>query len=169
MQKKDFFNIRNLTVFAMLIALEIVLSRGLSWSMWNQKIGFAFVPVVVAAIYYGPLGAAVVAALADFIGAMLFPIGPYFPGFTLSQFLVGLTYGIFLHKKEGMLNVVLAVLITQMVISLLLSSFWISILYGTPFEALLPTRIGQAVLMTAVEIIIIPLLIKKLPKQIFIR
>ena len=49
---------------ALLTALEIVLSRFLSISMWNTKIGFSFLPIAVAAILFGPLAAGTVGALA---------------------------------------------------------------------------------------------------------
>lgn len=149
-------------MIALLTALEIVLSRFLSISMWNIKIGFSFVPVVLAALLLGPLGGALVAALGDFVGAMLFPIGPYFPGFTVSALLTGLVYGLFLYRKATLPKVVASVCITQLGISLFLSTLWISMLYGTPYIALLPTRLGQAVLMTAVQILVIPLLATQL-------
>ena len=166
MSKKNFFQVKYLAILALLIASEVVLSRFLSISMWNLKLGFAFVPVVIAAMYFGPLAAGIVAALADFIGAILFPIGPYFPGFTLSQFLMGLTFGFFLYKKDGMPNIVISAIIAEMIISLFLSTYWVSVLYGTPFAALLPTRIGQAVFMTVIQIVIIPILKKKMPAAI---
>ena len=68
------FSTRMLTTLALLTAIEIVLSRFLSVNAWNIKIGFSFVPVVVAAILYGPIAAGIVAALGDFVGAILFPM-----------------------------------------------------------------------------------------------
>ena len=44
------FSTRTLTTMALLTALEIVLSRFLSISAWNTKIGFAFVPVALARV-----------------------------------------------------------------------------------------------------------------------
>ena len=76
--------VRTIVYLGVLTALEIVLNRFLSINAWNIKIGFSFVPIVVAAILYGPIAAGIVAALCDFLGAILFPIGAYFPGFTES-------------------------------------------------------------------------------------
>ena len=46
--------------------MEIVLSRFLSLSAWNVKIGFSFVPIALAAILYGPMaGAGEFATLAE--------------------------------------------------------------------------------------------------------
>ena len=80
---------RSITALGLLVAVEIVLSRFCSINAWDLKIGFSFLPVAVAAMRLGPLEAAVVAAVSDFVGAVLFPIGAYFPGFTLTAFQIG--------------------------------------------------------------------------------
>ena len=152
---KTRFSTRTLTVLALLIALEIVLSRFLSISAWNIKIGFSFVPVLVAAILFGPLEAGTVAALGDFIGALLFPIGAYFPGFTLTAFLTGLVFGFFLHKNQNWWHSIAAVGINQFILSLFLNTLWISILYGSPYVPLLATRIVQCLILTVVQLVCI--------------
>lgn len=157
MQQK-FSNTHRLVIMALLVAISIILSRFLSIAAWNLKIGFAFVPIALAGILLGPVPAAIVAALADFLGAILFPIGQFFPGFTFTAFLTGLLYGFFLYKKADLKNIIMAALTTQIIGSLLLNTLWISILYGAPFWALLPTRLMQVGFMTAVEIIVIRIL-----------
>lgn len=154
---------KDLAVMAMLIALNIILSRFLSISAWNIKIGFAFVPVVFAALYLGTWQAALVGALGDFIGANLFPIGAYFPGFTMTAALVGMTYGLCLHKKQNLPRILAAVLITEICGSLLLNTLWISILYGSPFLPLMATRAFQCLLMGIVEVVIIRILAGLVP------
>ena len=74
-------NARCISMIGVLVALEIVLSR-FTIHTWNLKIGFSFVPVVVAAIFYGPLAAGLVGAIGDILSAVLFPVGAFFPGFT---------------------------------------------------------------------------------------
>lgn len=154
------FNTKTITMIGLLTALEIVLSRFLSISAWNIKIGFSFVPIAIAAILFGPIPAAVVAALGDFVGAILFPIGPYFPGFTLTAFLTGLTFGLFLHKKQTLWNTGLAVGINQFILGLLLNTLWISVLYGSPFAPLLATRVVQSCILTVVQFVTIQLIAK---------
>ena len=73
-----------LVVMAMLAALQIVLSRFLSINTQITKIGFAFVPIAICAMLFGPLPTVIVAVVADVLGASLFPSGPFFPGFTLT-------------------------------------------------------------------------------------
>ena len=148
-------NARMIAYLGVLVAAEIVLSRFLSINAWNIKIGFNFVPIVIAAMLFGPLPAAAVAAMGDFLGAVLFPIGPYFPGFTLTAFCTGLVFGFFLHEKRTPGRVLAAVAINQLVFSLLLNSLWISILYGSPFLPLLSTRIIQCAVLAPVQFVMI--------------
>ena len=157
------FNTRTLVTMAMLVAVEIVLSRFLSVSAWNTKIGFACVPVAVAAVLLGPLEAGVVAALADFLGAILFPTGPYFPGFTLTA-RMGAVYGFFLHKEQSLLRIVLAVAVHQLVLSLLLNTLWISVLYGSPFGPLVISRLPQCAVLTVVQLVVIQLIVRLAPR-----
>lgn len=148
-------NARMIAYLGVLVAAEIVLSRFLSINAWNIKIGFNFVPIVIAAMLFGPLPAAAVAAMGDFLGAVLFPIGPYFPGFTLTAFCTGLVFGLFLHEKRTPGRILAAVAINQLVFSLLLNSLWISILYGSPFLPLLSTRIIQCAVLAPVQFVMI--------------
>ena len=156
---KQKFSTRTLTTLAMLIAIEVILSRFLSFNAWNIKIGFGFVPVVIAAVLYGPLAGGIVGALSDFIGALLFPIGTYFPGFTLSSFLMGVVFGLFLYKKQSWLQGLAAVGINQFILGLFLNTFWISVLYGSPYVPLLATRVFQSILLTVVQLICIQLMV----------
>ena len=151
---------KKLTVMALLIALEIILSRFLSLSAWNTKIGFSFVPIVIAAILLGPVYAGIVGALADFVGAILFPIGAYFPGFTLTAFLMGAVFGLFLYKKQSLPRILGAVAVNQFVLSLLVNTFWISVLYGSPYGPLLVTRLVQTGILTVVQVVVIGLIVK---------
>ena len=163
-QSKPKFNRNHLLMIILLgalTAMEIVFNRFLSFKTWDLKIGFSFIPVVVAAMLYGPLGGACVGALGDFIGAMLFPNGPFFPGFTFTALLTGAVYGLFLskdlfaNKKMLPVRVVLCVAINQLVLSLLLNSYWISVLYGSPYVPLLGTRLIQCAILIPVQIAVI--------------
>ena len=158
------FSLRTIVTLSLLTALEIVLNRFLSINAWNIKIGFSFVPVVIGAMLYGPLGGAVVGALGDFIGALLFPIGPYFPGFTLTAFLMGAVFGLLLKKVRTVSRVLAAVGINQFIMSLFLNTLWISLLYGSPYVPLLATRLVQAVVLTVAQIVVILALVHVMPQ-----
>ena len=161
MKKK--MNTKMLVTASILIAMQVVLSRFLSINAWNLKIGFAFVALFVAAYFYGPVFCAGVAVVSDVLGALLFPSGAFFPGFTLTALLTGLLYGCMLYKKQTGGRILLTILADQLILGLVINTFWISILYGTTFSAAAATRIFQCLIMIPVEYVTITLLMKKLP------
>ena len=163
MPEKKMSRTHRIVLMAMLAAIQIVLSRFLSINLWNLKIGFAFVPIALAGMLLGPMGAGLTGMVADLIGATLFPSGAFFPGFTLTAFITAFGYGFFLQKKQNMPNILAAVLFSEIVGTLLLNTKWLSILYGTPFLPIFITRVGQAVGMGIVEVIVIRLLAKYVP------
>lgn len=150
-----------LVVCALLIAMQIILSRFLSISTPVVKIGFDFAPMALAGMMFGPWWACAVGVLADLLGANLFPIGPYFPGFTLVAGLCGFTYGLFLHRWDGKLmrvRLFLAVLIVTIPLQLGLDTFWISILYDKGYLFYLGTRVIKTCVMIPVQLITLPAL-----------
>jgi 5,10-methenyltetrahydrofolate synthetase len=151
---------RMLVTIALLVAAHIILSRFLSINAWNIKIGFAFVAVFVGAYLYGPIAGAAVGGLGDFLGAILFPIGAYFPGFTLNCALTGVVMGLLLYKKQTPLRVVLTAAINEAGISMWITPIWISILYGSPYWPLIISRLPQIGILFVVEIVVIFLMIK---------
>ena len=153
-------NTKMLVTLGLLVALHIILSRFLSINAWNIKIGFAFVAVFVGAYLYGPVAGAAVGGLGDFLGAILFPIGAYFPGFTLNCALTGVVMGLLLHKKQTPLRIVLTAAINELVISMWITPLWISILYGSPYWPLIISRLPQIAILFVVEIAVIFLMIK---------
>lgn len=147
--------VKSCSMLGALIALELICARFLSIHTANLKIGFTFVPIVVAAILYGPLAGALVAAFGDIINAILFPVGLYMPGITLTAVFTAVVFGVCLKNKQTVFRTVIAVLVGQFIGSLVFNTFWLSRLYQTPFMALFATRIYQAVGMSVVQIVTI--------------
>ena len=152
---KKLFSTKMMATLGILLAMDIVLTRFLSINAWNIRIGFGFVPVVLSGILFGAVPTMVLGALADFLGAILFPIGPYFPGFTLTAALTGLTFGYFLKKENSVRSTACAVLIVQFLLGLLLNTYWIHVLYDSPFVPLLATRVMQSALLSVVQFVTI--------------
>lgn len=137
-----------LTLTSVFVAITVVLSRFLSINVWNMSIGFSFVSVMLCGMLLGPIWGGVCGGLADLIGAILFPFGTYFPGFTATAFLKGAVYGVvgILAERQSkkwlfIARSVALLALSEGVFSLLLNSLWISVLYGTPFVAVLVSRI----------------------------
>ncbi|MEA4933179.1 MAG: folate family ECF transporter S component [Lawsonibacter sp.] len=148
---------------ALLIAIEIVLSRFFSISTPIVRIGFDFAPMALAGILFGPWYGCAVGALADLLGANLFPAGPFWPGFTLVAGLSGLAYGLLLHHKAGaqwsrmatVLRIAAAVLIVILPLQLGLDTVNLMLLLDKGFFVLLPARITKAVVMIPVQFVTI--------------
>jgi len=154
-QNRAMFSTKMLATLGILLAMDIVLTRFLSINAWNIRIGFGFVPVVLSGMLFGAAPTMVLGALADFLGAILFPTGPYFPGFTLTAALTGLTFGYFLKKENSVRSTACAVLIVQFLLGLLLNTFWIHLLYSSPFVPLLATRVVQSAFLSIVQFVTI--------------
>lgn len=160
----------------MLTALCVVLDR---LSAMNEflKVGLGFVPVVIAAILFGPAASALVYGLADFIAANLFPKGAYFPGFTLSAVLMGLIYGIFLYEwrkkdtqlteKRNWVRIALRYLYRVVTPTLLcsavgmfLTTYWIAFLSDLDtYWAHFQVRLIQFAIFIPLNLVLIPALI----------
>jgi len=157
--------LRWLCICAMLIALEIVLNRFCSINTAGLKIGFSFVPPMLAAMLYGPGTSALVYALSDFLGAILFPIGQYHPGFTVCAACMGVMLGLMLHREHiFFLQICVPVLVNCLVLGLLVNTVWISQLYGSKtYWGWFLYRLPEYAVLIPVQLLVAPIL-KKLSK-----
>ena len=144
--------VRTIVWLALFTALFIVLERFLSINVWNMRIGFAFIALAMAGMLYGPLAAGLVGAAGDILGMLLFPTGPYFPGFTLNAFLTGAVFGLFLYKGMTVKRMIGAVAVNQLILGLFVQTLWISMTYGAPYIGLLPVRLTQCLVMIPVQL-----------------
>lgn len=145
-----------LVYVGLFIALSVILTRFLSVETPTLRIGFGIIPIAFSSIMFGPLIGGITGALSDFIGAMLFPKGPYFFGFTLTAFLDGILYGLFLYNKpKSIMRIILCVLTSTIVLYLGLNTYWISIITGKGFIALLPQRIIKNIITVPINAVLI--------------
>ena len=145
---------------AMLIAIQIVLVRFCSIQTPALRLSFGFLPLAMAGILFGPGYGCAVAALADFLGATLFPIGgAFWPGFTIVTACSGLIYGLVLHEKAGadwsqrkrVFRIVLAVAIVDIFVHIGLGTLNLAIMLDKGFLVLLPGRILKNLVMIPIE------------------
>lgn len=160
---KKTLTIQNLTIFALLIALKIILSRIAGISFGIFRISFAFIASAMTGYLFGPYLAALAGGLTDIIGFFLFPSGTYFPGYTLTSVIDGLIYGFMLHKKPLSFKRILMMMLMQAVIcSLLLNTLWTSLLLGKAFFAILPARILKNLIVVPIESLLLFTILKYL-------
>lgn len=149
-------SIKDISILAFLLALQIVLSRFLSISALTFKIGFAFIPTVIVAILYKPYITVLFTAMSDFIGAILFPIGAYFVGFTITAAVAGLIIGYGFNNKNLSLPRILCVVGLKIIIcSLLLNTYWITFFVKKGFMVLFTARVTAGVIKFTVQVLII--------------
>ena len=139
-------NVYVLTVCALLVAIATVLGFfKLIVVPELIEIRFAFMPIGMAGMLFGPVIGGIVGALADVLGYLVNPTGPFFPGFTIATAISGVIYGFFLYKKKVTIpRVMLAQAVESVVVSLILNSINLSILYGNGFIAVLTPKIIKA-------------------------
>ncbi len=114
---------------ALLVAMQVVLGNLVQIPLVFKQFNLGFLPIAMAGAVLGPIPAMIVGALGDFFGAHLFPAGAYFIGFTISNALVGLLYGLVLHRQKPCLWRALAVSAAVSVVYLFLNSCWLTLLY----------------------------------------
>jgi ECF transporter S component (folate family) len=150
-------NTKMLVYMSLIIAMEVVLTRFLSIQTPIVRIGFTFLPIAISAMMFGSVFAGMAAALADTVGMMLFSSGgAYFPGFTITAFLTGAIYGLFLYKKpKSLARIIIPVAIISIVVNLGLDTVWLWILTGKGIMAILPTRILKCLIMIPIQISVI--------------
>ncbi len=147
---------KTITYMGLFIALEVILTRFLAIQTPIVRISFTFLPIALSAMLFGPLFGGIAAALADLVGMMLFPSGPFFPGFTLTAFMTGAIYGLFLYKKPATLvQISLAVIVVTVVITLGLDTVWLWLITGQGIWAILPVRIIKALIMAPIQVVVI--------------
>ncbi len=147
---------KKLVIIGLMIALNIILVRFLRIQTPMLRISFGFLPIAIVAILYGPIWAGMAAAISDVIGITLVPIGTPFFGFTLTAFLSGAFYGLFLYKKPvNYRQIMLAVLPVSLVCQLVLDTYWLHLLMGKSVIALLPLRLAKVAIMFPVQVLAI--------------
>jgi len=140
---------------ALLIALTIIFNNVLAIpAPIVRTLNLSFLPIAIIAMLYGPLYAGVAAAVADVLGFYIFPAGPwpFFPGFTLSMFVTGVLFGVFLYNGRSLLRIVLAVVSVTVVVRMGLNILWLSMMWGDAFLVLFPPRVAGALLMVPIQV-----------------
>ena len=146
---------RTLVASAMLLAIAVVLGFYTLPLTESIKIGFAYLANELAGMLFGPVVGAIIGGTADILKFIVNPTGPFFPGFTISGICGGLIYGCILYKKPLHIGrIILANSLVTVLVNLLLNTYWISMLYGNAFVALLPARIVKQLIMLPIEVIL---------------
>ena len=152
--------LKKVILAGLLLAAAIVFNRFLSIKTPIVVISFGFIPKIIIATMFGPWWSMLLFGLADLIGALLFPFGAYFVGYTASAVISGFIYGIFLHRKKKipaktyLWKLIVACLLSNLICNLLLNSVWIYVTTKKAISVILPTRIVKELVTVPIYVAI---------------
>ena len=175
-RKGSRMNTKTLVQAAILVAISIVLTRvGSIMILPTLRLGFGETPLLMAGFLFGPIVGGLSGLVADLVGFVINPQGPWHPGFTFSSVMWGVIAGLFamyyrsnnetkdtknLKEIFTPLRITIAVAVAMIIISLGLNTFWLSRLYGKGFIAMIPGRILTFLVSTPIQSYVINLLLK---------
>ena len=84
MEKYSISTNKKVIIAALLLALFIILDRLVTINLEFLAINLSLLPIMLAGMILGWKYALLIGALGDLIGAIFWPFGAYFPGFTIS-------------------------------------------------------------------------------------
>ena len=141
-------DVKALAVTAMLLAIAVVLGFYSLQVTDFIKLSFAFIADEMTGMLFGPVVGGLMGGAADLVKYLVRPTGPFFPGFTISGAASGVIYGMVLYKRPLTIRrVALANGLVMILVNICLNTYWLTLLYGNAFLAILPARaIKQAVM-----------------------
>ena len=161
-------NTRKMTILAILLALNVVVSFFYITVGANLRIYFTFlINMMIAANYSYPV-VLLYAVVEDLVSFFVYPTGPFFAGYTLTAVISLTLYWLFLHRKVDLLHVTLAKISVNLIANVLVNSYWSYLLYGKAYMYYLSKSIVKNVLLIPVEVALF-ILFHKLVQPLFDR
>ena len=156
-----------LAVTAMLIAIGVILDFCFSLQLTESiKIGVSGIPNELTSMMFGPIVGGIMGGIGDILKFLIKPTGAYFFGFTLNAILGPVIYGVFLYQRPVRFGRILAAKITvSLLVNLLLGTWWLTILYGSGFIAILPARLIKQIVSVPIDSVIFYLIAKALERS----
>ena len=154
---REFKDLHTITGIALLLALGVIFDLFFSIQVSpSLSFGFGYLITALLGMLYGPVMAGIAGGIGDVIEFMIKPTGVFFFGFTLNAILGGILYGLCFYKyKVTWLRCIIAKTAANIFINIGLNTYWISILMGKGFFALLGPRIAKNLVLLPVEIIVL--------------
>lgn len=120
----EFKNPAMLLFAALLIALRVALKSVSIPVGADLRIGVGFFVNAFGSMVYGPVVAILSAAVTDTLGALLFPTGPYFPLFLITEIAGALIFALFLYRAD--------ITALRVILSRFCIDFFVNIVLTTP-------------------------------------
>lgn len=149
-------HVRTIVVTAMFIAVGVVLGFYFTVQITDfLKLGFSFIANEMTALLFGPVVGGIMGGVTDIIKFLIKPTGPFFFGFTFNAILGAVIYGMMLYKRPISFKWILASkIVVAVIVNLLFGTYWLHVMYGKGFIALLPARALKQVCSVPIESVI---------------
>ena len=162
---------KKILIIALACAITLILNR-LIPALPYIHVTLDFLPVFLVAVLYGPLWSTLTYALADTLGSILLPYGPYNPIVTVFIALTGLILGLVFYKKDLSGSKIVVRSIVASIIIFIVRLFgitfalWVYAAAGDAYYGLIVARLPFCAISAVVMAILIPITYKLLYKQI---
>ncbi|MDR2590189.1 MAG: folate family ECF transporter S component [Oscillospiraceae bacterium] len=153
--------LRELIQIAMLIALAFVLERLTPIiNLPTLRITLTFIPMMFCGMLFGPLWGGLAFGAADILGWPIMGLTPN-PLILFARILAGVIYGLLLHREKPKIfpHAVLNSIATQYLCAACLTTWGLSMMWGTPYLELLLSRLPQFGIYIILEVAIFPVLL----------
>lgn len=165
-QKQMIFTVQNLSLMAVLVAMQVILSRFAGIQI-NEglRVSFESIPILLAGFWMGPVCGMLVAAVSDILGTIISGYGVYFPLLTVGPMLLAAIAGLGarllpedgLWTRKHMIAYFIVVIAAECITSLLYGTWALTLYYSIivgkqmPFLVLLAARVPTKLVTMAVD------------------
>lgn len=157
------WNTFTLVSLGALVAIQLILTRFLAINIGGfGRIQLGTVAVIMAGIWFGPLGGALTGFTADILGCLLQGYAPN-PMLTVAAMLWGVIPALFLisakaKRRMRILFLCIGVVISSVCCTLILTTAGLVLFLGYSLPAILPTRVTQFFLTAPIYCLLVNLL-----------
>ena len=163
MSKNKNNSLHALTAGAMMAALSIILERIIALmpasNMMDVRISLSNVPIILAGILVSPVVGALCGVISDIVGCFISGYAP-FPLLTLAPLVMGFLPGIISGKRPSFIRIALAIAISHLLASVIITTYGLSVMRGIAFIPMLITRLPSCAINLVIDITLVYLLLK---------
>lgn len=160
-----------LVIVSLMIALALILNRIVPATP-VYHLSLDFLAIFIVGLMYGPIWGGVAYGLADTIGSILIPFGPYNPAITATLVLIGIIYGLFFYKKDlSGKNLYIKVVISALLIFLVklfltTLALWPMFGAGDTYIAYVILRLPNCIAILVAQLVTTPLVYSVIVKRL---
>lgn len=154
----EFKSTKMIAMIALLTALRIVIGAVFIPVTESLRVYFTFVVVALSSMIGGPIMALAQGFIADVIGYVIAPSGPYFFGYTFSAMLNGFIFALFLYKTKPTFTKVLASkTLVSVIVNIIIGSIWREMMFEKGYVIYVITSGTKNFSLLLIEVILLVL------------